>query len=150
MYNVIKKKTWSCYLLGDLLLSGGGVTTFGGSLFSGFIRSHNVLTLLSEGRYYRNFTRLTVCMSPLATGHPFCASSDGPRKSDFLGRCLLKQRSCCTVYKYTGKASLGKGYWDTKRKLGVTTHFSKIVKFQFGEKCHTFLCILALFGILVA
>ena len=49
MYNVIKKK------LG--LATFGGQATFRGSLFSGFIRSHKVLTLLlSEGRYYRNFT----------------------------------------------------------------------------------------------
>ena len=50
MYNVIKK-TWSGYFLGDSLLSG--VATYGGSLFSGFIRSHKVLTLLSGGHYYR-------------------------------------------------------------------------------------------------
>ena len=32
-----------------------------------------------------------------------------------------------------GKADLGKGYWIVKRKLGVTMHFSEIIKLQFGE-----------------
>ena len=35
---------------------------------------------------------------------------------------------------YVGKTDLGKGYWDTKRKLGVTTHFSEMKKLQFGKK----------------
>ena len=29
-------------------------------------------------------------------------------------------------------------------------YFSEIIKLQFGEKCHTFFCILSLFRILVA
>ena len=33
-----------------------GLVTFGGSTFSGFIRSQKLLTLLSGGRYYENFT----------------------------------------------------------------------------------------------
>ena len=45
---------------------------------------------------------------------------------------------------------LSKGYWNPKRKLGVTIHFSEIIKLQFGKKCHTLLCILALFRIIVA
>ena len=32
------------------------LVTFGGSIFSGFIRSQKLLTLLSGGRYYENFT----------------------------------------------------------------------------------------------
>ena len=38
------------------LASFGGLATFGvewGSLFSGFIRGHKVLTLLSGGRYFQ-------------------------------------------------------------------------------------------------
>ena len=45
MYNTIKK-TWSPYLLGDFLLSGG-------SLFSGYLKGHKVLTFPSESRYFR-------------------------------------------------------------------------------------------------
>ena len=30
------------------------------------------------------------------------------------------------VYGCAGKVDLGKGYWNPKRKLGVTTQFSKI------------------------
>ena len=47
---------------------------------------------------------------------------------------MLKQRYFCAVFKYAGKADLDKGYWDTKRKLGVTMHFSEIIKLQFGKK----------------
>ena len=31
----------------------------------------------------------------------------------------------CAVYDYAGKADLSKGYWNPKRKLGVTTHFQR-------------------------
>ena len=41
--------------MGGSLLSGG-VATFGESLLSGFTSSHKKWTLLSGGRYYRNFT----------------------------------------------------------------------------------------------
>ena len=34
----------------------------------------------------------------------------------------------------SGKAHLGKDYWDPKRKLGLTTHFSEIFKLQFRKK----------------
>ena len=34
----------------------------------------------------------------------------------------------CAVYDYVGKAALSKGYWNRKRKLGVTMHFSEIIK----------------------
>ena len=40
--------------------------------------------------------------------------------------------------------------WYLKRKLGVTMPFSEIIKLQFGEKCHTVLCILLLCRIIVA
>ena len=43
-----------------------------------------------------------------------------------------------------------KGYWNPKRKLGVTMYFSEIIKLQFGKKSHTLLCILALFKKIVA
>ena len=49
-----------------------------------------------------------------------------------------------------GKADLGKGYWNPRRKLGVTMHFSEIIKLQFGKKLHTLFCILAIFRIFVA
>ena len=37
----------------------------------------------------------------------------------------------CAVYDYAGKADLSKGYWNPKRKLGVTTHFKEIIKQQY-------------------
>ena len=37
------------------------------------------------------------------------------------------------AYDYAGKADLGKGNWNPKRKLGVTTHFSNIIKLRFGK-----------------
>ena len=36
----------------------------------------------------------------------------------------------CAAYDYTGKADLSKGYWNLKRKLGVTTHFLELIKQQ--------------------
>ena len=44
------------------------------------------------------------------------------------GCCLLMQKYFCAVYDYAGKADLSKGYWNPKRKLGVTTHFSEIIE----------------------
>ena len=38
------------------LATFGGLLLSGGSLLSGFISSHKFLTLLSGGRYFRNFT----------------------------------------------------------------------------------------------
>ena len=32
------------------------------------------------------------------------------------------------VYDFAGKVDLSKGYWNPKRKLGVTTHFLEIIK----------------------
>ena len=69
-----------------------------------------------------------------ATAHTFCASRDGPRKLDFLTAVPAKTDNFCAVYKYAGKADLDKGNWNPKRKSEVTTHFSEIIKFQFGKK----------------
>jgi len=38
-----------------------------------------------------------------------------------------------------------KGYYNLKRKLGVTTHFSEIIELKFGMKLPHILCILTLF-----
>ena len=81
-----------------------------------------------------------------------------------LGRCYLlcsgdktlgflkvvPARYFCAVYKYAGKVDLDKGYWNPRRKLGVTMHFSEIIKLQFGKNCQALFCILALFRIIVA
>ena len=39
---------------------------------------------------------------------------------------------------YAEKAELSKCFWYPKRKLGVTTHFSEIIKLQFGKERYTF------------
>ena len=44
----------------------------------------------------------------------------------FLGTVLPKQGAA--VYDCAGKADLSKGRWKPKRILGVTTHFSEIIK----------------------
>ena len=54
----------------------------------------------------------------------------------------------CGAY-YADKAELSKCFWYPKRKLGVTMHFSEIMKLQFGKKLHTLLCILLLFRTIV-
>ena len=45
-----------------------------------------------------------------------------------LRKCLLIPKYFCAVYDYAGKTDLSKGYWNPKRKLGVTMHFSEITK----------------------
>ena len=34
----------------------------------------------------------------------------------------------CAVHDYAGKADLSKAYWNPKRKLEVTSHFSEIIE----------------------
>jgi len=43
------------------------------------------------------------------------------------GRCLLIQMYFCKGYEYGEKVDLSKGYWNPKRKLWVTTHFSETI-----------------------
>ena len=57
-------------------------------------------------------------------------ASENVRKQYFKERCLLIQKYFCAVYDYAGKADLSKGHWNP-RKLGVTAHFSEIIKQQY-------------------
>ena len=77
----------------------------------------------------------------IVTAHTFCAFRDA-RLS--YGWSLLKQGNFCAVKNYTEKSELSKCSWYPKRNLGVTMHFSEI-SFNFRKKCHTLLCILAVF-----
>jgi len=43
------------------------------------------------------------------------------------------------------KADLSKGYQISKRKLGVTTHFSEKIELKFGKRLPYIPCILMLF-----
>ena len=43
----------------------------------------------------------------------------------------------CAVYNDTDKGKLSKVYWDPKRKLRLTAHFSEIIKIQFGKNAIT-------------
>ena len=49
------------------------------------------------------------------------------------------------VQNYAEKAELSKCSRYPKGKLGVTMHFSEIIKLQFGKERHALLCILKLF-----
>ena len=80
---------------------------------------------------------------------PF-ATSGCPEKLGFLLAVAAKTEYFCAVYNYAGKAGLDKGYWNPKRKLGVTTHLSEIIQLQFGKKFLILFCILTLFRIIVA
>ena len=53
---LVIEKTKSRYSLETRYFRGGGVATFRGSLFSGFIRSQKLLTLLSGRRNFRGVT----------------------------------------------------------------------------------------------
>ena len=74
-----------------------------------------------------------------ATAHMFCVSCVGLRKLGFLMAVPGKTEIFCVVYNYSGKADLGKGYWNLKRKLGGSHAFSEIIKLQFGKIFHTLL-----------
>ena len=65
------------------------------------------------------------------TAHTFCASRD-TRVS--YGWWLLIQGYFCAVENYAEKAELTKCSWYSKRELGVTMHFSEIIKLQFRKK----------------
>ena len=83
-----------------------------------------------------------------STAHTFCASRDGPRKSGFLTAVPAKTEIFLRVY--AGKADLGKGCWNPKRKFGLAMYFSGIIKLQFGKKFLTLFFIFAFLRIIVA
>ena len=68
----------------------------------------------------------------IVIAHTFCISRDTWIS---YGWCLLIQGYFCAVQNnmYAEKAELSKWSWYPKRKLGVTTHFSEIIKLQFGK-----------------
>ena len=73
-------------------------------------------------------------MPTFTTAHTLCASRDGLRKSGFINAVPAKTEIFLRGLLLRGKANLGKSYWDTKRKVGVTMHYSEITKLQFGKK----------------
>ena len=79
---------------------------------------------------------------PVVIAHTFCASRDTWIS---YRRCLLIQGYFCAVQNYAEKAEFSKCSWYPKRKLGVTTHFSEIIKLEVGKERHALLCILKLF-----
>ena len=83
------------------------------------------------------------------------------RPSQHLSSIFLMSGSFCfssslpplsfpLFYQCDGCLSSLKCAWYQKRKLGVPLHFSEIIKLQFGLKCHTLLCILLPFRIIVS
>ena len=70
-------------------------------------------------------------MPTIVIVHTFCASRD-TRISN--GLCLLIQEYFCAVQNYVKKAELSKCSWYPKRKLGVASHFSEIIKLQIWKK----------------
>ena len=52
------------------------------------------------------------------------------KKSQFLRTVPTDKEVFCVVYDYAGKADISKGYWNPKRKFGVTKHFLEIIKQQ--------------------
>ena len=81
-------------------------------------------------------------MPTIVIAHTFCASQDTGISNR---RCLLIQEYFSAVQNYSDKAELSKCSWYPKRKLGVTMHFSEIIKLHFAKERHTLLCILKLF-----
>ena len=85
-------------------------------------------------------------MPTIVVAHTFCVSRD-TRIS--YRPCLLIQGYFGAVQNYAEKSELSKFSWYPKRKLGVTMHFSEIIKVQFGKDIHTMFCILKLFSNIV-
>ena len=54
--------------------------------------------------------------------------TQGACGAEHLWRVPLNTEVFCVVYDYLGKEDLNKGYKNPKGKLGVTTHFSEIIK----------------------
>ena len=87
-----------------------------------------------------NWRFVLFCDSPLRTvptiviAHTFWASRDAQISN---WRCLLIQGYFCAVQNYEEKAELSKCSCYPKRKLGVTTYFSEIIKLEFEKECHT-------------
>ena len=66
----------------------------------------------------------------------FNASQDGKRIPDFfrsLGAVPTNSKVFLSGLGYAGKEDLSKGYTNQKRKLGLTAHFSEIIKLRFGK-----------------
>ena len=97
-------------------------------------------TFKSEGNNSNLIKDGSYCAFVIA--HTFCASRD---TGISYRRCLLIQGYFCVVQNYAEKVELRKCSWYPKRKLGVTTHFSEIIKLESGKERHTLLCILKLF-----
>ena len=106
------------------------------------------ILLLQEGIQHDYQTLLNLRTVPtIVTAHTFCASRD-TRVS--YGWCLLIREYFCAAENYTEKAELSKCFWYLIRKLGVTMHFSEIIKLQFRKKSQTLLYILAVFRDIIA
>ena len=94
-----------------------------------FLFSASVLSIVSITMELRTVPTIVIA-------HTFCASRD-TRIS--YRQCLLIQGYFCAVQNYAEKAEISKCSWYPKRKLGVTTHFSDIIKLEFGKERHTLL-----------
>ena len=53
---------------------------------------------------------------PFATAHTFYSS-----------------RVLCVVYNYAEIEDLGNGFWNSKSKLEIATHYSELIKLLFGK-----------------
>ena len=73
-------------------------------------------------------------MPPFITAQTFCASQDGPSNSSFLRSVPADTKASLCGLDCEGKADLGKGCWNQKRKFGVTTHFSEKIELRFRKK----------------
>ena len=92
--------------------------------------------------YKRYLDVISFSVSTVVTAHRFCASRD--TRISYRRRSLI-QGYFCAVQNHAEKAELSKCSWHPKRNLGVTMHFSKIIKLHFGKERHTLFCILKLF-----
>ena len=63
----------------------------------------------------------------------------------FLWLFLIDTGIFCAVLNYAEKAELSRCNLVFTNKIGGNTHFSEIIKLQFGKEHHTLLCFSKLF-----
>ena len=104
------------------------------------------LLSISTSTYYPSVAKLYFNLFKDGAYYCYCAYVLRiSRYSDFLSVMLTNAGIFLRGLNYAEKVDLSKYYWYPKRKLGVTMHYSEIIKLQFDKKRHTWLCILKLF-----
>ena len=78
---------------------------------------------------YVTSTSRDLAWLPMLFGHGVTTLTPSHRNSNRLRTVPPNYKVFCPVYDYVEKVDHSKGYWNPWKKLGVTRHFSEIIKF---------------------